>query len=84
MRRFILAATLVFTALGAQAQTMDKVPQSQGEISLSFAPVVRQAAPAVVNIYAKWVTEGRQTPFTASLRAWAAASRACKARLARA
>ena len=67
MRRFILAATLVFTALGASrfalAQTMDKVPQSQGEISLSFAPVVRQAAPAVVNIYAKWVTEARQTPF---------------------
>lgn len=67
MRRFILAATLVFTALGtsryALAQTMDKVPQSQGEISLSFAPVVRQAAPAVVNIYAKWVTEARQTPF---------------------
>ncbi|ASM73375.1 MULTISPECIES: trypsin-like peptidase domain-containing protein [Roseobacteraceae] len=63
MRRLILAATLVFTALAVQAQSLPEVPQSQSEISLSFAPVVRKAAPAVVNIYAKWVTEGRQTPF---------------------
>lgn len=67
MRRLILAATLVFTALGASAQEQStvqpKVPGTPAEISLSFAPVVRAAAPAVVNIYAKWVTEGRQTPF---------------------
>ncbi|MEX2628909.1 MAG: DegQ family serine endoprotease [Tistlia sp.] len=29
------------------------VPQSQGQLQLSFAPVVRQTAPAVVNIYAQ-------------------------------
>ncbi|MCR8825997.1 trypsin-like peptidase domain-containing protein [Pseudosulfitobacter koreensis] len=63
MRRLILAAMLVFTAFWAAAQEQPKVPGTSAEISLSFAPVVRAAAPAVVNIYAKWVTEGRQTPF---------------------
>ena len=39
-----------------------KVPSSQAEISLSFAPLVKEAAPAVVNIYAKRITEARH-PF---------------------
>ena len=42
----------------ALAQT--RVPQSPLEISLSFAPLVKEAAPAVVNIYAKRVTEVRR------------------------
>ena len=36
------------------------VPQTPGEIQLSFAPVVRQVAPAVVNIYAKRVVRSRR------------------------
>lgn len=40
-----------------------KVPQSQAEISLGFAPLVKEAAPAVVNIYAKRVVEVRDSPF---------------------
>ncbi|WP_163848914.1 trypsin-like peptidase domain-containing protein [Pseudooceanicola aestuarii] len=40
-----------------------RVPVSQAEISLGFAPLVRQAAPAVVNIYAKRVVETRRSPF---------------------
>ncbi len=39
-----------------------RVPQSQTEISLSFAPLVREAAPAVVNIYARRVVQTR-SPF---------------------
>ncbi len=35
------------------------VPQSRDEITLSFAPVVKQAAPAVVNIYTKRETRQR-------------------------
>ncbi|MFW2545227.1 trypsin-like peptidase domain-containing protein [Primorskyibacter sp. 2E107] len=38
------------------------VPQSQSQIQLSFAPLVKQAAPAVVNIYARRVVEAR-SPF---------------------
>lgn len=42
-----------------------RVPSSQAEISLGFAPLVKEAAPAVVNIYAKIITQERQrTPFS--------------------
>lgn len=37
-------------------------PQSQAQVQLSFAPVVRQAAPAVVNVYSRRVIAQR-TPF---------------------
>jgi serine protease Do len=36
-----------------------KVPESREEIALSFAPVVRRVAPAVVNIYAKRMVQQR-------------------------
>lgn len=52
----ILCSLLLLTGAAA-AET--RVPESQAEISLGFAPVVKQAAPAVVNIYAKIVREGR-------------------------
>jgi len=50
-------------ALPVQAQT--QVPTSQAQISLSFAPLVKQAAPAVVNIYAKRIVQSRVSPFAA-------------------
>ncbi|HBS50933.1 MAG TPA: serine protease [Rhodobacteraceae bacterium] len=40
-----------------------RVPQSQAEITLGFAPVVKRAAPAVVNIYARIIREGQVNPF---------------------
>ncbi len=39
------------------------VPQSQAQMQLSFAPVVRASAPAVVSIYARRVVAERQSPF---------------------
>lgn len=39
------------------------VPQTRSEITLSFAPVVKQAAPAVVNIYTKKIVKRRASPF---------------------
>lgn len=48
---FIFAALL---SIEVQAQELPRVlPQSQPHMQLSFAPVVKQAAPAVVNIYTK-------------------------------
>ena len=41
-----------------------QVPKSQPEIQLSFVPLVKQAAPAVVNIYAKRITQTRRNTFT--------------------
>jgi Do/DeqQ family serine protease len=40
------------------------VPDSRADIATGFVPVVRAAAPAVVNIYARRVVEGRRSPFT--------------------
>lgn len=44
-----LLASLMVGAVGFAA---DKVPASAAEIRLSFAPLVKEAAPAVVNVYA--------------------------------
>ncbi|MCI4660445.1 MAG: trypsin-like peptidase domain-containing protein [Neomegalonema sp.] len=63
--RLRLALPLILLFLSAlpvplAAQT---VPQSREQISLTFAPVVRQVAPAVTNIYTKTVVERRESPF---------------------
>jgi Do/DeqQ family serine protease len=49
---------------GAQAQSaVDRqVPSSMGQLELSFAPIVKRVAPAVVNVYAAHVVEN-QNPF---------------------
>lgn len=60
MLRFLILALLVAAPM-TWAQT--RVPESQAEMQLSFAPVVKQAAPAVVNIYAKRVVNVRTNPF---------------------
>ncbi|MGJ3232194.1 MAG: DegQ family serine endoprotease [Oceanicaulis sp.] len=39
-----------------------EVPESRAQVQLSFAPVVREAAPAVVNVYSRRVVNQR-TPF---------------------
>ena len=40
-----------------------RVPLNPNEITLSFAPVVKRAAPAVVNIYAKRLVNQNRSPF---------------------
>ena len=57
MKYFALILALLAAPLSAQ-----QVPHSAAEVQLSFVPVVKQAAPAVVNIYAKVVREVRRTP----------------------
>jgi Do/DeqQ family serine protease len=59
----LIAALLVAVALAGPVAAETRVPTSQGEIALSFAPVVRRAAPAVVNIYATRMVARRATPF---------------------
>ena len=39
-----------------------QVPQSSGDVSLSFAPVVKKAAPAVVNVYASRTEKVQRNP----------------------
>ena len=40
-----------------------RIPVNSNEITLSFAPVVKRAAPAVVNIYAKRLVNQNRSPF---------------------
>lgn len=39
------------------------VPESMGQVKLSFAPIVERASPAVVNIFTRRVIEQRSDPF---------------------
>ena len=56
-------AILALSALPTGADAEDRrVPSSPAELQLSFAPVVKRAAPAVVNVYAARVVENRN-PF---------------------
>ncbi|MDX2101474.1 MAG: DegQ family serine endoprotease [Alphaproteobacteria bacterium] len=52
-------AMMVSGSVLAQTRT---VPQSRDQVQLSFAPVVRQAAPAVVNIFTKRVVRQAGNP----------------------
>ena len=55
----LLVANWISHPLSAQV----KLPVSKKEISLSFAPLVTKASPAVVNIYTKKVIKTRVSPF---------------------
>ncbi|MBU6235494.1 MAG: Do family serine endopeptidase [Alphaproteobacteria bacterium] len=58
-----LAITIAAPALGQDAAPV-AVPQSEQQVKLSYAPVVKQVAPAVVNIYTKRVVaRGAMNPF---------------------
>ena len=61
MFRALILSLFLSAPIAAAAQST--VPTSQAQISLSFAPLVRDAAPAVVNIYAKRIVETRVSPF---------------------
>lgn len=53
-----LAALLICGSVHAQTT----VPSSRAQVTLSFVPIVKEAAPAVVNIYAKTVVRAK-SPF---------------------
>ena len=57
----IVAAALVLT--GPAAAQDRRVPSSVSEMQLSFAPVVKKIAPAVVNVYAERVVAEQPSPF---------------------
>lgn len=59
----IFVCGLLGVSAFAQEADVPRVPQSAAEINLSFAPLVKEAAPAVVNIYARRVVQSRRSPF---------------------
>ncbi len=63
--RYLTAAVLLLLALAGPALAQVKqVPDSRAEVTLSFAPLVKRTAPAVVNVYAKTLVAQRDTGLT--------------------
>jgi Do/DeqQ family serine protease len=64
MIKILLSITSVaFVIYGFGIAKAETLPTSRQEISLSFAPVVKQVAPAVVNIYTKRTVTRNISPF---------------------
>ena len=63
-----LAVRVLIVALGlaivpASVALAQLAPESRDEIRLSFAPIVKRSAPAVVNVYATQMRRETQSPF---------------------
>jgi Do/DeqQ family serine protease len=58
----ILMAALAPSVSAQDSQIQRQVPASTAQVQLSFAPVVRRVAPAVVNVYAQHVVDNNN-PF---------------------
>jgi Do/DeqQ family serine protease len=58
-----LTALALLLACSARSEPLRQLPSSSGDILLSFAPVVKQAQPAVVNVYASRTDKRPQNPF---------------------
>ena len=56
---------LVIVCIAANPLYAQTVPQSKTQINLTFAPLVKQVAPAVVNIYTKRLVQQRISPLFA-------------------
>jgi Do/DeqQ family serine protease len=55
---FFVLAALIAAPLSVAQERVE--PKSRGEILLSFAPIVKRTAPAVVNVYAKQIVAQRR------------------------
>jgi Do/DeqQ family serine protease len=62
-RLIVLAISLVVAAGGVALAVDRQVPGSAAEMKLSFAPIVKRATPAVVNVYASRTVEQGVSPF---------------------
>lgn len=57
----MIAALFAGLSVSAQAQAERVVPQSATQVKLSYAPLVADSAPAVVNIYTRKVVRSRRS-----------------------
>ena len=56
----LVVSVLLVAMMAVPGVAQERVPQDQQEITLTFAPLVRAAAPAVVNIYARRMVQERR------------------------
>jgi|AGTN01.1.fsa_nt_gi periplasmic serine protease, Do/DeqQ family len=64
-RVLAVAALVLPLAAGPAAALAQQVPTSREQLGLSFSPVVKRAAPAVVNIYTKRIVKTAMSPLFA-------------------
>ena len=57
--RYVAFSGAILLGMTAPLSAQARLPESRAEITLSFAPVVKKAAPAVVNVYASRVVRQR-------------------------
>src|SRR5476649_768756 len=62
LSRYWIVAVFALLTAPALAQAGKVAPQSPAEVHLSFAPVVKKAQPAVVNVYASRIEQRAQNP----------------------
>jgi Do/DeqQ family serine protease len=62
---FLLAIVAAIIASSSDSPRAQKrqAPASSGEVQLSYAPIVKRAAPAVVNVYVRSLVKLRSSPF---------------------
>jgi Do/DeqQ family serine protease len=64
MKRLVTFLAIPLLALSAAARAQgERPPAGAAEMRLSFAPIVRRAAPAVVNVYSKRLVRAQIDPF---------------------
>ena len=65
-RAFLLTVTAAFVTLcPALADPPRAVPTAMPQVQLTFAPIVRRVAPAVVNVYARSIVQAPMSPLFA-------------------
>ena len=78
IHKIVAAVVLASFAAPLHAETARQPPGSETQITLSFAPVVKKAAPAVVNVYAQRVERApRRSPRSTTRFSGAFSARAC-------
>lgn len=67
VRQTVFVALPVLIVCGLPLSSADaqkrQLPQSQAEVQLSFAPLVKKSTPAVVNVYVRRLVRERSSPF---------------------
>ena len=62
MIRKLALTALVFLAATPTLAATPAVPQSMPQVQLTFAPIVKRVAPAVVNVYARSIVQAQVNP----------------------
>ena len=63
-RAFLLGMSVAIVTIGSAAADPPRaVPTAMPQVQLTFAPIVKRVAPAVVNVYARSVVQAPMNPF---------------------